>query len=149
MPGHRQLEQMEEEGVIQSPVAAKKRKRGLAGTTAISVMATVLLTKWSWGALSSVDLQELAAACQMSGNKEVEIDDIASIGGYGENVQHMHRDLMNRFFTPLCTPKAIKIEAPCLDNKGDKVNVDFTDVSVILPSMWLTTLLKTQRHQFD
>lgn len=119
MPGHRQLEQSAQDGCPHSPRPAKRKKRGLGGSAvAVSVMATVLLNKWAWGALSCPDVQELAAACQMSGNQEDEVDDLASIGGYGENVKHMHRDLVGRFFTPLCTPKAIKVEVPYSDSKG-------------------------------
>jgi len=71
-----------------------KKPKLLASTWTQSVFATTVLLKWAWGTLSAPDLQELAMACKLAGNEEPEVDELASVGGYGLTSHNCHKDLL-------------------------------------------------------
>ncbi len=106
------------------------QKRQKIGTLhSQSVFATCILLKWAWGTLSAPDVQELAMACKLAGNDEAEVDELASIGGYGLNGKQ-HRDLMIRFSTDLLPPLPRKIKVPYVDVKGDVTVQLETEVAI-------------------
>lgn len=145
MPGHRQRDAETESSVSSQP----KRLRSLGSIVLqASIVSSVLLSKWAWGAISAPDLQELAAAIQMSGNSEEEVEMLASIGGQGTN-EHHHRDLMAKFCKNLAIPQPLNVDVPYMDHKGDKIHSDMGSTSMFLISMWMVSLFENHREHFD
>ena len=59
-----------------------------------NVVASCLLEKWSWGQLSAPGLQGIAHCMKLAGDEDPDIDNLASLGSYGINQGHVHRDLV-------------------------------------------------------
>eukprot|EP00959_Pyramimonas_sp_CCMP1952_P467495 9491713-Pyramimonas_sp.AAC.1 len=132
-----------------------KRKRHahskLGSRDNVSPVATVLLMKWAWGLLSAPDIQEIAHAIKLSGNKESEIDDIASCGAHGTQQGNIHRDLMTRFCDGMETPEPRSYRIPFVESTAGEKHTFFTDVSMYLPSDWFHALAKSDslEDEFD
>ena len=97
--------------------------------------------------MSSVDLQELAHVVVLSGNEEEEMDIIASCGAYGTSSNHIHRDLLRKFCTPLVSPPTFTIQVPAIDPKGGEGAI-MVETNIMLPSSWIATLAATKKKLF-
>jgi hypothetical protein len=147
MVGHRQKNAIPHEDGDMPPA---KKSKSLASKFAVaSVLATCILLKWAWGALSSADCQELAMAAKLSGNEEEEIDIIASTGAYGQNPGSINRDLMKKFCKDMETPKPRTIRIPFKDRKDPSKSINYTEAKIFLPSDWLVALACSDNMSAD
>ena len=128
------------------------RKRRTLGTTRASTMsgvATLLLIKWAWGMLASADVQELALAIRLAGNNEDEMDDLASCGTYGEQKSNILRDLNRKCCKAMMVPHPFKVRAPYKDKTTAKGIQLFTEISIFLPSQWLSVLTQEDSLEYE
>lgn len=105
-------------------------------------LVSVLLGKWAWGYMSSIDAQQIALASKrMRGViQEPELDMLAKIGSYGHNPNHCYRDLTRTFFKNTGTPEPIDIMVPYMDPKSDKRTSMEGQTSMFLVQDWLACL---------
>ena len=64
-----------------------------------SALARILVQKWSWGALSAPELQEIANAAYEDGLQHPEIYKLASLGRWGQYPGNLQRDLLAQMDT--------------------------------------------------
>ena len=92
MVGHRQKRALDTEDV---GVQSSRRRRNVSlQSSTTSPIADSLMNKWAWGAMSSVAVQEVANACRLAHVTDDALDELASMGSYGLNPGHIHRDLL-------------------------------------------------------
>jgi len=73
----------------------KRQKLFMPGNPLLPLVKCLLL-KWAWGVLSAAAVQDIAHDARLSGLLDHELDELASIGSYGQT-NKAHRDLTNRF----------------------------------------------------
>ena len=65
-----------------------------------SQLATYLITKWSWGLLPAVQVQEICTAAVRDGTKHPEVIALSTLGSSGQSRNHCHRDLVGMLKPP-------------------------------------------------
>ena len=65
-----------------------------------SQLATYLITKWSWGLLPAVQVQEICMAAVRDGTKHPEVIALSTLGSPGQSRNHCHRDLVGMLKPP-------------------------------------------------
>ena len=65
-----------------------------------SQLATYLITKWSWGLLPAVQVQEICMAAVRDGTKHPEVVALSTLGSSGKSRNHCHRDLVGMLKPP-------------------------------------------------
>ena len=95
MVGHRQKRARDDDDAIDATASSITRRRLHRDSTSgeYSIVAAGLLEKWAWGSMSSVAVQHIANLMRLAGQAESDVDDLASLGSYGINEGHVHRDL--------------------------------------------------------
>lgn len=73
--------------------------------------------------------------------QQEDVDAIASCGAYGTNVNHISRDLKDKFCKDLIPPEPRRVVIPCKDPKGDHAVADHTDVDMFFASDWMRALV--------
>lgn len=80
-----------------------EREEGAAESSG-SLLAKLLLKKWSWGEISTPMLQEFAKAAYDDGIKHPQIKTLAALGSHGANPGNMHAELTRKLTpAPLCS----------------------------------------------
>ena len=74
---------------------------------------------WSWGKISATMLQWLASGAAQDGLHHPSVVAMANIGGGGEHVQNMRRDLVRQHFPTMRAPKPKVVNVPLLDKYGN------------------------------
>ena len=101
-----------------------------------------LLEKWAWGVISSILLQELAAAAKATfGRGTPDIDKFASLGAHGSLPNHINRDLRVHL-KDVITPEAYVFQVPFSVKKGTVTQVVWLPCSILLPHEWFALLAK-------
>ena len=65
-----------------------------------SVLASLLLSMWCWGALSTPTVQKIASAALADGASHRELRNLAMLGSSGKCPNHMHEQLMSTLSLP-------------------------------------------------
>ena len=65
-------------------------------SSAGSALARLLVSKWSWGHMSTPLIQEIAAAAVQDGLRHPVVEVIAKLGSSGRHPNHMHQDLLRK-----------------------------------------------------
>ena len=116
-----------------------------------SKLANLLVDHWSWGAISSPFLQEVAAAAkadfELAGaTAPRDIVALSSIGGSGLYPQNMHRDLVKfKLATPPLAPAMSKIN---MWVKKTHYRIEEVPQSVLLPHALFGQLYKHDKAEF-
>lgn len=133
MAGHRQKRRK---------AAASGRASMASGALQHCCFVTLLLSKWSWGVLSAVEVQQMALACRrMRGDiDEPELDAVAACGAFGTSPSHTHRDLTRAFCKQLLPPDAQSVPIPYVDPKSDKLTAIWGETCVFFAQDWLHCL---------
>jgi hypothetical protein len=86
---------------------------------AFSNLAHVLLTKCFWGGVPfATDVQEIARAAMLDGLDHPAVNELASLGAFGRNKNHIHGQLFDKRVAPLL-PSVQVVSVPGQDRRGD------------------------------
>ena len=126
----------------------QKKCKLLNGRDALGALPFELLNKWAWGKISSVEVQEISKAAQLSGLECPQNDVLAGLGMHGENAGSINRDLWNRVSRDLLPPPQLKINIPIKDCKASDMPVDW-ECGLNLPSMWIQKMFSDANLEFE
>ena len=65
-----------------------------------SVLASLLLSMWCWGVLSTPTVQKIASAALADGASHPEVRNLATLGSSGQYPNHMYNQLMSKLSLP-------------------------------------------------
>ena len=126
---------------------SSQRLRGVEGRVgARSVLAEVLLEQWSWGTLSAVQVQTIAAAALQDGADRNELRVLSELGARGQWLGNVRRDLLRNFRLEVSVPQATTFELPIQDKYGE---LDWAEAPVLLPSELCRVIFHDHREHFN
>ena len=73
-------------------------------------MALLLLKRWSEGALSAADVQEIALASSRSSADSADVEALGALGAFGSQPGNTHRDLVRKFFKEISMPEPYQLQ---------------------------------------
>lgn len=108
----------------------------------------ICLLLWGSGQTSATSVQKLAAAALLDGASHPELGLVASIGSWGANPNHCHRDLLRLARGGREFLSSFSVPVPCLDSK---LHPPYTEAvcSLMLPHMTVHSLAKLYPEQFS
>ena len=107
-----------------------------------SVLARRLVEVWSWGLISSPTLQWLAEGSVLDLDSigypaepvKQDLSKLASIGSSGAWAGNTRRDLLKHCFAKVMLPQPLSIRVPYIQNASRRMDIDYTDASIVMPN---------------
>ena len=126
----------------------KRKHEAPAGMSLESPLALLLLKRWSEGALSAADVQEIALASSRSSADSADVEALGALGAFGSQPGNTHRDLVRKFFKEISMPEPYqlqtKIWSKTKDGKALKQDAFFP---ILLPHQWVATLQRAGKEE--
>ena len=86
-----------------------------------SLLKERLLEMWAWGRISATTVQALAEAAQLDGLQHPDIVGLANLGTRGDHGQNVRRDLLQKTFPDIVSPKPMQLEIEVLSKTNVRV----------------------------
>ena len=112
----------------------------------LSEQATDLLVDWAWGKIPAVQVQKRLHGSLKDGATHPEVAALAKLGAWGRHPQHVHRDLVRRFFKDMCMPAPQSVVVLAINPRH--ANRCHPTVDMILPHDWFSHLFHHYRDEF-
>lgn len=112
----------------------------------LSEQATDLLVDWAWGKIAAVQVQKRLHGSLKDGATHPEVAELAKLGAWGAAPQHLHRDLMRRFFKDMNMPHPQSLVVLAINPRN--AEECHPRVDMILPHDWFSTLFHQYRDEF-
>ena len=98
-----------------------------------SALANRLLSFWTHGQLSAIQVQEIAKLAMLDGAEHEDLVALAKCGNHGQHPGNCHRDFMLAFCKDIAIADAHKVTVPCIDPKTNKEVQE--EAAIFLPHM--------------
>jgi hypothetical protein len=109
----------------------------------------VLLREFAWGDMQATAVQRVAHASLMSGVSHPSICNIAAMGGFGQNPQHIHLQLTTLYGKGMKMPAVQPITVPCIDPHVDLLEVQYRTTGVFYFHEWIAALSEHYPLDFE
>ena len=117
--------------------------------SSISPMENGLLYRWAWGRIHATDVQSLAYDAFLEGLDQPKIMKLASLGAFGQNPQHIHKQIERIASKHINMPPVQSLSVPAINRTADLEELTVAECGCINMHDWVSHLSRYYPEDFQ